>query len=119
MKHYACKGGCGGTLDDMGICEAESCPNRWELMQECDCTDGRHGVAVAEDAIVVKDSNGNVLQNGDSVILIKDLPLRGSSKTFKRGTKVSKIKLTENPDEVDCKLEGMSIVLRTEFLKKI
>lgn len=117
MAHYICKGGCGGVLDYMGICEADSCPNRWEMMEECACTDGRHGAA--EEAIVVKDSNGNVLQNGDTVMLIKDLPLRGSSKTFKRGTKVSKIKLTDNPDEVDCKLEGMSIVLRTEFLKKI
>jgi len=101
----------------MGICENDSCPNHWEMMEECDCTDGRHGAI--DEVIVVKDSNGNVLQNGDSVILIKDLPLRGSSKTFKRGTKVSRIKLTDNPAEVDCKLEGMSIVLRTEFLKKI
>jgi protein PhnA len=122
MKHYVCKGGCGGGFGDMGICETDSCPNRWEMMEECDCTDGQHGVekeAIKEEVIVVKDSNGNVLQNGDNVILIKDLPLRGSSKTFKRGTKVSKIKLTDNPAEVDCKLEGMSIVLRTEFLKKI
>lgn len=119
MKHYICKGGCGGMLDDMGICESDSCPNRWEMMEECDCADGHHGMAEKEEVMVVKDSNGNVLQNGDDVVLIKDLTLRGSSKTFKRGTKVSKIKLTDNPAEVDCRLEGMSIVLRTEFLKKV
>ncbi|NIA02096.1 MAG: hypothetical protein GWP15_01805 [Nitrospirae bacterium] len=87
------------------------------MMEECDCTDGKHGMKSAES--VVKDSNGAVLSDGDDVVLIKDLTLRGSSKTFKRGTKASKIKLTDNPEEVDCKLEGTAIVLRVEFLKKI
>jgi protein PhnA len=66
----------------------------------------------------VKDSNGNILSEGDSVIVIKSLKVKGSSTVVKVGTTVKKIKLTENPDEVDCKIEGMSIVLRTEFLKK-
>lgn len=121
MTHYVCKGGCGGTLDEIGVCEAEGCANQWELMEECDCADGQHGVASDESdekEVITKDSNGNVLQNGDTVALIKDLTLRGSSKTFKRGTKAT-IRLTGNPEEVDCKLEGMAIVLRTEFLKKL
>jgi protein PhnA len=67
----------------------------------------------------VKDSNGNILNDGDSVTLIKDLKLRGSSQTLKRGTVVKKIKLTDDPAEVDCRIGGSSIVLRTEFLKKI
>jgi protein PhnA len=66
----------------------------------------------------VKDSNGNVLSDGDTVTLIKDLKVRGSSLTLKRGTVVKKIKLTDIEDEVDCRVNGSSIVLRTEFLKK-
>lgn len=66
----------------------------------------------------VKDSNGNVLTDGDTVTLIKDLKVKGSSLTLKRGTVVKKIKLTDEPDEVDCRINGSSIVLRTEFLKK-
>lgn len=66
----------------------------------------------------VKDSNGNVLNDGDSVTLIKDLKVKGSSLNLKRGTVVKRIKLTDNEDEVDCRIGGSSIVLRTEFLKK-
>lgn len=119
MTHYVCKGGCGGVLEEMGICEAEGCAKQWEMMEECDCKDGKHGMENAgAEKLVVKDSNGTVLQDGDDVVLIKDLTLRGSSKTFKRGTKAN-IKLTDNPEEVDCRLEGSAIVLRTEFLKKV
>jgi len=67
----------------------------------------------------VKDSNGNVLNDGDSVTLIKDLKVKGSSLTLKRGTVVKKIKLTDDAQEVDCRVNGSSIVLRTEFLKKM
>ena len=119
MAHYACKGGCGGVLEEIGICETEGCANQWEMMEECDCTDGKHGMESGGEALVVKDSNGTVLNDGDDVVLIKDLTLRGSSTTFKRGTKVSGIKLTDNPEEVDCKLGGTAIVLRVEFLKKV
>ncbi len=67
----------------------------------------------------VKDSNGNVLSDGDSVTLIKDLKVKGSSINLKRGTVVKKIKLTDDLEEVDCRINGTSIVLRTEFLKKV
>lgn len=122
MTHYICKGGCGGVLEEMGICETDGCANQWEMMEECDCTDGKHGVVSdggSGGELVVKDSNGTVLNDGDDVVLIKDLTLRGSSTTFKRGTKVSNIKLTDNVEEVDCRLGGSAIVLRTEFLKKV
>ena len=66
----------------------------------------------------VKDSNGALLNDGDSVTLIKDLKVKGSSLVLKRGTVVKKIKLTDDPDEVDCIINGSGIVLRTEFLKK-
>lgn len=122
MTHYICKGGCGGVSDVAGVCETDGCANQWELLNECDCADGKHGMAEdksLDDNVSVKDSNGTVLKDGDDVALIKDLTLRGSSTTFKRGTKVSGIKLTDNPEEVDCRLGGTAIVLRTEFLKKL
>ncbi|HLP33297.1 MAG TPA: alkylphosphonate utilization protein [Bacteroidia bacterium] len=67
----------------------------------------------------VKDSNGTLLNDGDTVKLIKDLKVKGSSLTLKRGTVVKNIKLTDDEDEVDCRVEKMSIVLRTEFLQKM
>ncbi len=66
----------------------------------------------------VKDSNGNILSDGDSVTVIKDLKVKGSSLNLKRGTVVKKIRLTDDEQEVDCRINGSSIVLRTEFLKK-
>ncbi len=66
----------------------------------------------------VKDSNGNLLQEGDSVTLIKDLKVRGSSTTLKRGTKVKSIRLTDDEGEIEGKIEGSVMVLKTEFLKK-
>lgn len=116
MMHFICKGGCGGVSDVAGVCETDGCASQWEMLEECDCVDGNHGMG---SGLVVKDSNGTVLSDGDSVVLIKDLPLRGTSRVYKRGTKVTGLKLTDNPDEVDCKIEGSSIVLRTEFLKKV
>lgn len=65
-----------------------------------------------------RDSNGAELQDGDAVTVIKDLKVRGSSMVIKRGTKVKSIRLTENPEEVDCKIDGSGIVLKTCFLKK-
>jgi protein PhnA len=70
------------------------------------------------DEIITKDCNGNILKDGDTVKLIKDLKVKGSSITLKRGTVVKNIKLTDDADEVDCRVEKMAIVLRTEFLAK-
>ena len=67
---------------------------------------------------VARDSNGAELFDGDAVTVIKDLTVKGSSMVIKRGTKVKSIRLTENPEEVDCKIDGSSIVLKTCFLKK-
>jgi protein PhnA len=68
---------------------------------------------------VVKDSNGNVLQNGDSVVVIKNLPVKGFSKDIKIGTKVKNIKLVEGDHNIDCKIEGFgSMALKSEFVRK-
>lgn len=66
----------------------------------------------------VKDSNGNLLNDGDSVILIKSLPVKGTSITLKKGTVIKNIRLTDDDAEVDCKVEKMRVVLKTSFLKK-
>lgn len=67
----------------------------------------------------VKDANGNVLNNGDSVVLIKDLKVKGSTVTLKRGTVVKSIRLTDDPDEIEGKNPQVKgLVLRTEFVKK-
>jgi protein PhnA len=67
----------------------------------------------------VRDSNGTKLSDGDSVTLIKDLKVRGTSVTLKRGTLVKNIRLTDDPAEIECNAEKVKgLVLRTEFLKK-
>tara|TARA_B100000780_G_C21067103_1_gene429178 strand:+ start:819 stop:1025 length:207 start_codon:yes stop_codon:yes gene_type:complete len=66
----------------------------------------------------VKDANGNILKDGDAVKLIKDLKLKGTSTTIKRGTAVKNVRLTDNQDEIDCRINKISVVLRTEFVKK-
>ncbi|MGE4372280.1 MAG: alkylphosphonate utilization protein [Xanthobacter sp.] len=71
------------------------------------------------DASAVRDSAGNVLMDGDQVVLIKDLPVKGAGQTLKRGTLIKAIRLTDNPEEIDCKFEGIKgLVLRTEFVRK-
>jgi protein PhnA len=70
------------------------------------------------DELIVRDSNGAVLKEGDSVTVIKDLKVRGSSGVIKRGTMVKNIRLTDDADEVEGKVEKSVMVLRTEFLKK-
>jgi protein PhnA len=65
-----------------------------------------------------KDSNGNALNDGDSVTLVKDLKVKGSSINLKRGAVVKKNRLTNNEQEVDCRINGTSMALRTELLRK-
>lgn len=67
----------------------------------------------------VRDSNGTPLTEGDSVTLIKDLKVKGSSLTLKRGKLVKNIRLTSKEDEIEGRVDGSQIVLRTEFLKKV
>ncbi|HMB62059.1 MAG TPA: alkylphosphonate utilization protein [Eudoraea sp.] len=65
-----------------------------------------------------KDSNGNVLEDGDNVHVIKDLKVRGMSKILKRGNVIRGIRLTNDPQEVECRIGKAQIVLKTQFLKK-
>lgn len=67
----------------------------------------------------VKDSNGNILSDGDSVTVIKDLKVKGTSATIKRGTTIKNIRLTGDPEEIECNAEKVKgLVLKTCFLKK-
>ena len=72
-----------------------------------------------DDSLLVKDSNGAILQNGDSVVVIKDLPVKGYSKNIKAGTKVKNIKLTDGDHNIDCKIEGFgAMALKSIYVKK-
>lgn len=76
-------------------------------------------VEAEEAGLVVKDSNGNILKDGDSVVVIKSLPVKGSSQQVKAGTKVKNIKLVEGDHNIDCKIDGFgSMALKSEFVKK-
>ena len=75
--------------------------------------------AEAAQAAVVVDSAGTVWANGDSVTLIKDLKVKGAGQTLKQGTVVKSIRLTDNPEEIDCRHDAIKgLVLRTEFVRK-
>ena len=73
----------------------------------------------AAESIEVRDAVGNLLQDGDQVTLIKDLPVKGAGQTLKRGTLIKSIRLTGDPQEMDCKYDGIKgLVLRAEFVRK-
>jgi protein PhnA len=77
-------------------------------------------VAVNDEAqLEVRDANGNVLKDGDTVIVVKDLPVKGASSALKAGTKVKGIRLVEGDHNIDCKIEGFGgMKLKSEFVKK-
>ncbi len=85
--------------------ECATCGHEWEK-------------ELVEATLVVKDANGNALSNGDSVTLIKDLKLKGSSEVLKQGTKVNNIRLVEGDHEIDCKINGVAMGLKACFVKK-
>jgi len=71
-----------------------------------------------EDKIIVKDSNGTLLAEGDSVLLTKDLKVKGFNKDLKRGTLIKNIRLTDDPGAIEGKVEGSVLVVKTMYLKK-
>ncbi|MFZ6801656.1 zinc ribbon domain-containing protein YjdM [Undibacterium sp. Di24W] len=88
------------------------------------CADCGHewpiqAAAEENDERIVKDSNGNVLADGDAVVLIKDLKVKGSSTTLKQGTKVKSIRLVGGDHEVDCKMDAGNFMLKACYLKKV
>lgn len=72
-----------------------------------------------KDDLVVKDANGNLLEDGDSVIIVKDLPVKGAPKPLKAGTKVKRIRLASGDHNISCKIEGFGAMgLKSEFVRK-
>lgn len=84
------------------------CSNEWDPNE-----------TIEEGGIKVLDANGNELNDGDSVIIIKNLPVKGAPKHIKAGTKVKSIRLTDGDHNIDCKIDGFgSLALKSEFVKK-
>lgn len=99
------------TYEDNGILVCPECAHEWNRKVESEAN---------EDTKIVKDSNGNILQDGDSVSIIKDLKVKGSSSTLKAGTKVKNIRLVDGDHNIDCKIDGFGkMSLKSEFVKKI
>ena len=74
---------------------------------------------VAEDSVNIKDSVGNILEDGDTVTVIKDLKVKGSSSVVKVGTRVKNIRLVDGDHDIDCKIDGIGAMkLKSEFVKK-
>jgi protein PhnA len=107
MSLPAC--GLGNTYADGENYVCPDCFHEWPMSA---------AVTKAEDDLVVRDSNGTPLADGDSVILIKDLKVKGSSTTLKKGAKAKNIRLREGDHEVDCKIDSVSYMLKACFLKK-
>jgi protein PhnA len=72
----------------------------------------------SEEKRVHKDAHGNILSDGDTVTLIKDLKVKGSSLVIKGGTKIKNIRLVDGDHDIDCKVDGQSMLLKSEFMKK-
>lgn len=76
-------------------------------------------VASEQATLEVRDASGTILKDGDSVSLIKDLKVKGANQTLKQGTVIKSIRLTDNPEEIDCRHDAIKgLVLRTEFVRK-
>ncbi len=97
------------TYEDGALLVCPECGHEWSLADS----------QSDPDALVVKDANGNLLQDGDSVSVIKDLKVKGSSLVVKVGTKVKNIRLVEGDHDIDCKIDGIGAMkLKSEFVKK-
>ncbi len=90
-------------------------PAHWECAT---CGHEWPKAAAPEVARVVKDANGNILTDGDTVVLIKDLKLRSGSGILKGGTKAKNIRLVDGDHEIDCKIDGIGMALKACFVKK-
>lgn len=98
------------TYEDGGMLICPECAYEWSATAE----------AADEESKVYKDSVGNLLQDGDTVTVIKDLKVKGSSLVVKVGTKVKNIRLVEGDHDIDCKIDGIgSMKLKSEFVKKV
>jgi len=105
---------CQGTntyaMDETFVCP--ECFHEWDANAETETENS--------DTLIVKDAHGNLLQNGDTVVTIKNLPVKGSAQPIKVGTKVKNIKLAYGDHNIDCKIDGFGAMgLKSEFVKKV
>ncbi|GAB2513821.1 zinc ribbon domain-containing protein YjdM [Microbulbifer agarilyticus] len=96
------------TYEDRGLFVCPECGHEWSATDTVD-----------DDTPTIRDANGNALQDGDTVTVIKDLKVKGSSLVVKVGTKVKNIRLVEGDHDIDCKIDGVGAMkLKSEFVKK-
>ena len=103
---------CEFTYEDGSLCVCPECAHEWD----------QHAAAAENDVCgrIYRDSAGNTLRDGDTVIVIKDLKLKGSSAVVKMGTRVKNIRLVDSDHAVDCKIDGIGAMsLKSEFVKKV
>ncbi|MCZ4321906.1 zinc ribbon domain-containing protein YjdM [Pseudomonas anguilliseptica] len=99
------------TYEDGAQLVCPECAHEWSSTEASDA---------ADDAKMIKDSVGNVLQDGDTVTVIKDLKVKGSSLVVKVGTKVKGIRLCDGDHDIDCKIDGIGAMkLKSEFVRKV
>lgn len=99
------------TYEDGSSLICPECAHEWTLESGSDDGDEKK---------IIKDANGNILNDGDSVTVIKDLKVKGSSSVIKVGTRVKNIRLVEGDHDIDCKIDGFGAMkLKSEFVKKI
>ena len=97
------------TYEDGNMYVCPECAHEW----------AKDAVAETQDERVITDANGNVLQDGDTVTVLKDLKVKGSSAVVKVGTKVKNIRLVDGDHDIDCKIDGIGAMkLKSEFVKK-
>lgn len=98
------------TYEDGSLIVCPECAHEWGAESETE----------KEDKKIFKDANGNVLNDGDSVTVIKDLKVKGTSSVIKIGTKVKSIRLVDGDHDIDCKIDGFGAMkLKSEFVKKV
>lgn len=101
------------------LCQSEYTYQDGNLLMCPECAHEWQPGEVDDDALTIKDANGNLLTDGDSVTVIKDLKVKGSSAVVKVGTKVRNIRLVEGDHDIDCKIDGIGAMkLKSQFVKK-
>jgi protein PhnA len=100
------------TYEDQNLLICPECAHQWN--------ESKKSEEESQEAKVIKDANGQVLNDGDSVVVIKDLKLKGSSTVIKVGTKVKNIRLVDGDHDIDCKVAGIGAMkLKSQFVKKV
>ncbi|MCL6246344.1 zinc ribbon domain-containing protein YjdM [Acinetobacter sp. ANC 4945] len=112
------------TLPNCPQCNSEYTYNDGDLLICPECShEWREGESAADEQVLIKDANGNVLTDGDTVTVVKDLKIKGSSSVVKVGTKVKNIRLLADATDghdIDCKIDGIGAMkLKSEYVKKV